>query len=67
MKSLNKANKQAGFFDLGLSLLILAIAGVTVVSIESSQLEKTEVTANPQPAAIEMVSKAAISPTENLQ
>ncbi|MCP4877621.1 MAG: hypothetical protein GY896_19365 [Gammaproteobacteria bacterium] len=67
MKSPDKANKQAGFFDLGLSLLVLAIAGVTVVSVETTQLEKTEVAANPRPAAIEMVSKAEISPTENLQ
>jgi len=44
MKNLNKApgnsSRQSGFFDLGISLLILAMSGSVVISVERNHDEK---------------------------
>ena len=40
MKKRNTTKKQSGFFDLGLSLLILAVAGGSVYFAEQEQAEK---------------------------
>ena len=41
MKSLNRSMRQSGFFDFGMSLFILAVAGGVVWGTESSRLEQT--------------------------
>ena len=47
-KAHSKTNKQSGFFDLGLSLLILALAGGSVLLVESEQQENVEIAASQQ-------------------
>jgi hypothetical protein len=41
MKTPNKSKNQSGFFDLGISLLILVIAGGSVYFSEKAHTEKT--------------------------
>jgi len=55
MKAHSKTNKQRGFFDLGLSLLILAVAGGTVLLTESARQENTETAVNQQTMTAEVV------------
>ena len=40
MKSVNRSKRQSGFFDLGISLIVLALAGGVVYGVESSQGEQ---------------------------
>ena len=40
MKSPNRSSRQSGFFDFGMSLLILAVAGGVVYGVESSRSEQ---------------------------
>jgi hypothetical protein len=40
MKSLNQSNRQSGFFDLGMSLIVIAIAGGVIYGAESSHAEQ---------------------------
>jgi hypothetical protein len=55
MKAHSKTTKQSGFFDLGLSLVILALAGGTVLLVESEQQENIETAANQQPMTAEVM------------
>ncbi len=55
MKAHSKTSKQSGFFDLGLSMVILALAGGTVLLVETEQQEKIDITANQQAATAEIV------------
>lgn len=48
MKVHSKSRKQSGFFDLGLSLVILALAGGTVLLTENTRQENTETAASQQ-------------------
>ena len=41
MKAPDKSKNQSGFFDLGISLLVLAIAGGSIYLIEHPHTEKT--------------------------
>jgi hypothetical protein len=61
MKSHNISRKQFGFFDLGLSLLVLALAGSSVYLIESNHPEASTA----QPPAAE-VSTQVLSGTHTL-
>jgi hypothetical protein len=54
MKSYNVNKKQTGFFDLGLSLLILTLAGGSVYLAEK---QKTDVAALEQETAAEPVER----------
>ena len=59
MKSKHPAKRQRGFFDLGLSVLVLALAGGVVYGVESSRAEQQSVAgAEDQPAAAVEVSAA---------
>ena len=40
MKQVNRSRRQSGFFDLGMSLLVIAIAGGVVYGVESAQQEQ---------------------------
>jgi hypothetical protein len=59
MKSVNHSNRQSGFFDLGMSLLVLAIAGGVVYGVENSHAEKTA--ANQQELASQQVVHPAMA------
>lgn len=37
MKSVNRSKRQSGFFDLGISLIVLTLAGGVVYGVESSR------------------------------
>jgi hypothetical protein len=65
MKTDNTAKKQSGFFDLGLSLLILTFSGAAAYSIESAQPGKVEA-ANVETAAIGKKDPAAANPVAML-
>ena len=43
MKSVNRSKRQSGFFDLGISLIVLAVAGGVVYGVENSRGEQVAV------------------------
>ena len=45
MKSIHNSARQRGFFDLGLSLLVLALAGGVIYGAESSRTEQQSIAA----------------------
>ena len=56
MKAGNKSRKQSGFFDLGLSLVVMAIAGGSAYAIETTQPGAEAAVEHSQPAtALDMV------------
>ena len=48
MKTHVKRSTQSGFFDLGLSLLVLVLAGGTMLVVESGQRKESESVAGEQ-------------------
>lgn len=73
MKKCNATKRQAGFFDLGISLLVLAIGGAVALSANHAQEKRAAVqqdnaamVMNQQPAAA-MISAEALNPNEKLQ
>ena len=48
MKTHVKRSTQSGFFDLGLSLLVLVLAGGTMLMVESGQKKESETVASGQ-------------------
>ena len=67
MKMHNKTRKQSGFFDMGLSLVVMAIAGNSVDVIETAQPENTQVDENTQPATVKDMNTGANYPQDDLQ
>jgi len=67
MKTRNKTRKQSGFFDLGLSLVVMAIAGSSVYAIETGQPEDTQVAENAQSATVKDMNTGANYPQDDLQ
>ncbi len=50
-----KVAAQRGFFDAGLSLLILALSGTAVYLIEEDQHDRLEIAASQQPQAAQVL------------
>ena len=52
MKSIHHSQAQRGFFDLGMSLLVLALAGGVIYGAESAHAEQQAVTTAAQQPTI---------------
>ncbi|MGD8351086.1 MAG: hypothetical protein PVI79_17695 [Gammaproteobacteria bacterium] len=52
MKSLNRSNRQSGFVDLGMSLIVILLAGGVAYGVESSKAEQQNI-ATVQPSMAE--------------
>jgi hypothetical protein len=55
----NKTRKQSGFVDLGLSLLVMAIAAGGIYVTESTGDDKEQIAENLQPATVQTLHTAA--------
>lgn len=63
----NKTSKQSGFFDLGLSLVVMAIAGSSAYAIETTQQETEQAAVNAQTAMVEDLNTGARYPQDDVQ
>jgi hypothetical protein len=63
----NKTSKQSGFFDLGLSLVVMAVAGSSVYAIETTQPENAQVAENAQPAMVIDLNTGRNYPQDDVQ
>jgi D-alanyl-D-alanine carboxypeptidase len=63
----NKTSKQSGFFDLGLSLVVMAVAGSSAYAIETTQPENAQVAESAQPAMVIDLNTGRNYPQDDVQ
>jgi hypothetical protein len=63
----NITSKQSGFFDLGLSLVVMAVAGSSVYAIETTQPQNEQVAENAQPAMVKDLNTGRNYPQDDVQ